>query len=132
MADCAGRTDVTAVFRDCRLDVGRGAVAVVRQGFDDEADAAGAETFITDFLIIRAVALRRVVDRAFDIVLGMPPARAVITALRRRAFIAGSGNPDLAATVISRLSFENAAARFLSCAPLRCMMFLNLECPAIG
>jgi hypothetical protein len=26
---------------------------------------------------------------------------------------------------------ENIAERFLSCAPLRCMMFLNLEWPAM-
>src|SRR3546814_11116463 len=62
----------------------------------------------------------------------MPPARAAIMAARRRAFIAGSGRPILAATVISRLSFENKAERFLSCAPLRCMMFLNLEWPAMA
>ena len=36
-----------------------------------------------------------------------------------------------AATVISRLSLENIAERFLSCAPLRCMIFLNLEWPAM-
>ena len=39
--------------------------------------------------------------------------------------------PIFAATVISRLSLENIALRFLSCAPLRCMMFLNLEWPAM-
>jgi hypothetical protein len=46
--------------------------------------------------------------------------------------MSGSGVPDLAATVISRLSLENIAARFLSCAPLRYMMFLNLLWPAIA
>ena len=46
--------------------------------------------------------------------------------------MSGSGRPIFAATVISRLSFENIAERFLSCAPLRCMMFLNLEWPAIA
>jgi len=45
--------------------------------------------------------------------------------------MSGSGTPDLAATVISRLSLENIAERFLSCAPLRYMMFLNLEWPAM-
>jgi hypothetical protein len=45
--------------------------------------------------------------------------------------MSGSGMPILAATVISRLSLENIAERFLSCAPLRCMMFLNLEWPAM-
>jgi hypothetical protein len=37
----------------------------------------------------------------------------------------------LAATVISRLSLENRAERFLSCAPFRYMMFLNLLWPAM-
>jgi hypothetical protein len=55
-----------------------------------------------------------------------------VIAARSRAFIAGSGRPILAATVISRLSLEKSAERFLSCAPLRCMMFLNLEWPAMG
>src|SRR5688572_20374606 len=64
--------------------------------------------------------------------LGIEAARALLTASLRRGFMSGSGIPDFAATVISRLSLENAAERFLSCAPLRCMMFLNLEWPAMG
>src|SRR3954465_1036009 len=40
--------------------------------------------------------------------------------------------PILAATVISRLSLEKSAERFLSCAPFRYMMFLYLECPAMA
>jgi hypothetical protein len=46
--------------------------------------------------------------------------------------MSGSGRPIFAATVISRASLENIAERFLSCAPLRCMMFLNLEWPAMA
>src|SRR3954470_88348 len=53
-------------------------------------------------------------------------------AARKRALASGSGRPILAATVISRLSFENIAERFLSCAPLRYMMFLYLLWPAIA
>src|SRR6187549_2301303 len=64
--------------------------------------------------------------------LGIEAARALLHASRSRGFMSGSGMPDFAATVISRESLENAAERFLSCAPLRCMMFLNLEWPAIG
>src|SRR6476646_169723 len=64
--------------------------------------------------------------------LGIDCALAALTAARRRGFMSGSGMPILAATVISRLSLENCAERFLSCAPLRCIMFLNLEWPAIG
>ena len=46
--------------------------------------------------------------------------------------MAGSGMPDLAATVISRESLENSLDLWASARPLRCMMFLNLECPAMG
>ena len=52
-------------------------------------------------------------------------------ARRKRGFISGSGAPILAATVISFASLEKIFERFLSCAPLRCMMFLNLLWPAI-
>src|SRR4051794_3214846 len=53
-------------------------------------------------------------------------------AARSRALASGSGRPIFAATVISRLSFEKSAERFLSCAPFRYMMFLYLECPAMA
>ena len=46
-------------------------------------------------------------------------ARAAVMAARRRGFMAGSGRPILAATVISRASLEKSLERFLSCAPLR-------------
>src|SRR3982751_457075 len=62
---------------------------------------------------------------------GIDWARAAITAARRREFASGSGRPIFAATVISRLSLEKRAERFLSCAPFRYMMFLNLLWPAI-
>src|SRR5215472_14285776 len=58
--------------------------------------------------------------------------RAAITAARRRGFMAGSGRPSLAATVISRASLLNSLDFTASCRPLRCMMFLNCECPAIA
>src|SRR5215471_11310519 len=59
-------------------------------------------------------------------------ARAAIMAARSRGFIAGSGRPILAATVISRASLLNSLDFTASCRPLRCMMFLNCECPAIA
>src|SRR5690348_9556596 len=62
---------------------------------------------------------------------GRDSALALFTARRRRAFMAGSGRPALAATVISRESLENSLDRALSARPLRCMMFLNFECPAM-
>jgi hypothetical protein len=54
-------------------------------------------------------------------------ARAASIAARRRGFMAGSGKPILAETVISRASFPNSLDLTLSCRPLRCMMFLNWE-----
>jgi len=64
-------------------------------------------------------------------VFGIFALRAACTALARRGLAAGSGRPDLAATVISRASLLKIFAFFLSCAPLRCMMFLNWEWPAM-
>ena len=58
--------------------------------------------------------------------------RAAIIAALRRALASGSGMPIFAATVISRLSLEKRAERFLSCDPFRYMMFLYLEWPAIA
>jgi transcriptional/translational regulatory protein YebC/TACO1 len=46
-------------------------------------------------------------------------------------FMFGSGKPSLAETVISRANFANIFERTASCLPLRCMMFLNCEWPAI-
>ncbi len=63
---------------------------------------------------------------------GMFSARAARMAARRRAFMFGSGRPILAETVISRASLENSLERTASWRPLRCMMFLNCECPAMA
>ncbi|MNE21029.1 hypothetical protein D3C80_1141770 [compost metagenome] len=63
--------------------------------------------------------------------LGIDSALALFTARRRRGFIAGSGMPDLAATVISRDRREKSLERTASARPLRCMMFLNFEWPAM-
>ena len=58
-------------------------------------------------------------------------ARAAMMAARSRGLNAGSGWPSLAAVVISRASLPNSLERALSWRPLRCMMFLNWECPAM-
>src|ERR1700752_3490003 len=63
---------------------------------------------------------------------GMFSARGAVMAAQSRAFIAGSGMPSLAAVVISRASLLNSLERALSWRPLRCMMFLNCEWPAIA
>ena len=60
-----------------------------------------------------------------------PRLRAARTAERSRAFMFMSGRPIFAATVISRASFENSFDFWASCRPLRCMMFLNWEWPAM-
>src|SRR5947208_9260787 len=57
--------------------------------------------------------------------------RAEMMAARSRAFMPGSGWPILAATVISRASLLNSFDFWASCRPLRCMMFLHWECPAM-
>ena len=58
--------------------------------------------------------------------------RAATRAERSRGLAAGSGRPVRAAVVNSRISLVKALARFVSCAPLRYMMFLNWEWPAIA
>src|SRR5215472_14607548 len=64
--------------------------------------------------------------------LGIFSALAAITAALSRAFMVGSGRPSLAATVISRASFEKSLERIASCLPFLCMMFLNWLWPAMG
>src|SRR5258707_276991 len=58
--------------------------------------------------------------------------RAAMMAARRREFMAGCGLSSLAATADSRASLLNSLDFTASCRPLRCMMFLNCECPAIS
>src|SRR5688572_11473802 len=58
--------------------------------------------------------------------------RAARIAARSRGLAAGSGRPERAAVVNSRISLVKTLPRFLSCAPLRYMMFLNCEWPAIA
>src|ERR1700749_2325354 len=54
-----------------------------------------------------------------------PPARS-------RGWAWGSGRPERAPVVSSRLILVKTLARFLSCAPFRYMMFLNCEWPAMS
>src|SRR5258705_10291769 len=51
--------------------------------------------------------------------------------MRSRGFIPGSPPPSLAAIVISLLNFEKIFPRFASSAPLKCLTFAHLLCPAI-
>ena len=58
-------------------------------------------------------------------------ALAAAIALLSRGLPSASA-PARVATVSSRINLENTLARFASCAPLRYMMFLNCEWPAIS
>ena len=60
-----------------------------------------------------------------------PRLRAAAMAARRRGLAAASGRPWRAETVISRMRRANMRPRLASCAPLRCMIFLNCEWPAM-
>ena len=62
---------------------------------------------------------------------GIDSALALAIANRSREFAAGSGNPCLAARVISRENFENSLDRILSWRSFLNWMFLNFEWPAI-
>src|SRR5258706_5557075 len=58
--------------------------------------------------------------------------RAARTAARNRGLALGSGKPERAAVVRSRIILVKTLARFLSCAPFRYMIFLNCEWPAFS
>src|SRR5579864_6382871 len=58
-------------------------------------------------------------------------ARAARMAARSLGLCTGSGRPCFEATVISRASLEKSLERSLSWRPLRNMMFLYWECPAM-
>ena len=111
---------IAAVLGKGGADVGGGAVAVVGQRLNNQRYAAGAVAFVADFFVIFALAACALSIARWILSFGIDCALAALTASRRRGFISGSGMPIFAATVISRLSFENCADRFLSCAPLRC------------
>src|ERR1700730_10300326 len=112
--------------------LGGGAVAVVGERLDDHRDAARRVALVADHLVILALAALRFFDRALDIVLlHVFRARRANMAARRRGFIAGSGRPIFADTVISRASLPNNLARAASARPFLCMIFLNCECPAM-
>ncbi len=68
VADGAGRAEVAGVFGEDGADRAAGAVAVVGQGFDDDGDAAGAVTFVADFLKVLAIGASGLLDGALDVV----------------------------------------------------------------
>src|SRR5258707_11532902 len=63
--------------------------------------------------------------------LGMLPALASRTALRKRALPSGSPPPLRAATVISLINFVKSLPRLASSAPFLCLILCHLECPDI-
>src|SRR5690349_11670726 len=62
---------------------------------------------------------------------GMLLARALTTAVRRRALLSKSPPPRRADTVISFANLVNILPRLASWAPLRCWIFFHLLWPAI-
>ena len=68
--DRAGLAEIAAGLAEERADVGGGAIAVVGQRLDDDSDAAGAITLVTDLVIALRLAAHRLLDGALDIVLG--------------------------------------------------------------
>src|ERR1035437_9695738 len=63
---------------------------------------------------------------------GIDCAFALSIAVRNRGLPSGSPPPNLAATVISRISLVNRAPRFLSVAALYCLICFHLEWPAMA
>ena len=69
MADGTGRSEIAVIFREHGTHRTARAVTVIRQGFDNDGDAARRIAFIAHVVIIRRVIARRLLDGAFDIVL---------------------------------------------------------------
>src|SRR5262249_59719790 len=63
--------------------------------------------------------------------LGMLAARHFSKTIRRRGFMSGSPPANFAAMAISLLNFEKILPRLASIAPLKCLTFAHLLCPAI-
>ena len=57
--------------------------------------------------------------------------RHLSSTMRSRGFMSGSPPPILAAMVISRPSLEKIFPRLASIAPLKCLTFAHLLCPAM-
>src|SRR2546423_3843378 len=57
--------------------------------------------------------------------------RHLTSTMRSRGFIPGSPPPTFAVMAISRASFEKIFPRLASTAPLKCLTFAHLLCPAI-
>ena len=67
--DRPGFAEIAAGLGKVGADIGRGAVAVVGQRLDNDRDAARAVAFVTDLVVIIALAAERLFDRALDVVL---------------------------------------------------------------
>src|SRR4029077_12886022 len=67
--DRTGFAEVAAGFGEEGADIGRRAVAVVRQRLDDDGDAAGAVALVADFVVVLPFPAARLLDGALDRVL---------------------------------------------------------------
>src|SRR5690242_17898045 len=63
--------------------------------------------------------------------LGMLAALHLRRTIRNRGFMPESAPPSFTAIVISLLNFEKILPRLASIAPLKCLTFAHLLCPAI-
>src|SRR5438105_15347221 len=64
--------------------------------------------------------------------MGMLPDRALSSAMRKRGFMSGSGPANFAAMLISLPILEKIRPRLASIAPLKCLTFAHLLCPAMS
>src|SRR2546421_8724902 len=64
--------------------------------------------------------------------MGILAARHLSNAMRKRGFMSGSAPPILVAIAISLPSFEKIRPRLASIAPLKCLTFAHLLCPAMS
>ena len=131
-APAAGQ--LAAGLGEDRADVGRGPVAIVGRGLDQDRHAARAVALVDDLLVLVGVAAAgRLLDRALD-VFGRHVDRArlvhgqaePVVGIRVAAALAR------AATQISRATLVKTAPRLASLAPFWRLIVDHFECPDIA
>src|SRR5439155_26738426 len=114
-------------------DLGRGAIRVVSERFDDDGDAAGtvASYVTSSYVAPSSSPVPRLMARSM-LSFGMLFAFASATAARRRGLPSASPPPSRAAMVISLMMRVKTFPRFASGAPFLCLMVLHLLWPDMG
>ena len=106
----------------------RGAVAIVGRRIDDDREPVRTVAFVADLLDLffaRSPPARAIARLMLSS--GMLFSRAFSTAIFRRWLASGSGDPDFAESVISRLSLVKSAPRCASLLPLSSLIFCHLR-----